>query len=423
MKRVIVHSDINHCYAQLEEMKNPELRNVPMAVGGSTEKRNGIILAKNDLAKAAGVKTGEALWQAKRKCRDLMIIHPNYDEYMYYTEKVKDVYRQYTDRVESFGLDEAWMDLSDSQLLFGDGIELAKKIQDEVFEKTGLTVSMGVSFNKIFAKLASDLLKHKGFVVVTPENFREMLWDLPAEDLLMVGSRTRRKLNEMGIFTIGELAKYDVNRLARRFGVMGPELWQYANGLDESQVHEVGYVRPIKSVGNSKTCVKDICSIPQLREVFRVLSESVAYRLREHNMRGRVVSISLRSITLQYRSAQMKLPRPTDLARDILEAAMSLVKRLQLEEISFRSVGIHISQLKPYDGVDQMDLFSRPDDLRRQRSTEQVLCSVRERYGYDAIRMCSAREDRDLVDFDPTGLLHQVHPVGFLEGPIGGRQG
>ncbi len=421
MKRVIVHSDINHCYAQLEEMKNPELRNVPMAVGGSTEKRNGIILAKNDLAKAAGVKTGEALWQAKRKCRDLIIIHPNYEEYMYYTEKVKDVYRQYTDRVESFGLDEAWIDLSDSQLLFGDGIELAKKIQDEVFEKTGLTVSMGVSFNKIFAKLASDLLKHKGFVVVTPENFREMLWDLPVEDLLMVGRRTCRKLNEMGVFTIGELAAYDIRQLQRRFGIMGPELWRYANGLDDSQVHHTGYVRPVKSVGNSKTCVKDICSIPQLREVFRVLSESVAYRLRELNMQGRVVSISLRSVELRYCSAQMKLNRPTDLAREILEAAMNLVRRLQPEEINFRSVGIHVSQLTPYTGSEQLDLFSTPQERPRQRNMEQAFCSIREKYGYDAVRMCSAREDRALVDFDPTGLLHQVHPVGFLDGPIGRR--
>ena len=199
MKRVIVHSDINHCYAQLEEMRDPSLRNIPMAVGGSEEKRHGIILAKNDLAKTYGIKTGESLRQAKAKCPQLLIIHPDYDSYMYYTEKVKDIYRQYTDQVESFGLDEAWMDLTHSQLLFGDGIELAQKIQDEVYQKLGLTVSMGVSFNKVFAKLASDLFKHKGFALITEDNFQQMVWPLPVEELLMVGSRTKKKLNKMGI--------------------------------------------------------------------------------------------------------------------------------------------------------------------------------------------------------------------------------
>lgn len=212
MKRVIVHSDINHCYAQIEEMLRPQLRNVPMAVGGSEEKRNGIILAKNDLAKAKGIRTGESLREARRKCPDLLIIHPDYDAYIYYTEKIKDIYRRYTDRVESFGLDEAWIDLTHSQRLFGDGIDLARRIQDEVFETYGITVSMGVSFNKIFAKLASDLLKHKGFVVVTEDDFKEFIWPLPAEDLLMVGSRTRKKLNEMRIFTIGDLAKASPDR-------------------------------------------------------------------------------------------------------------------------------------------------------------------------------------------------------------------
>lgn len=179
MKRVIVHSDINHCYAQIEEMRHPELRNVPMAVGGSEEKRHGIILAKNDLAKAANIKTGESLRDAYRKCPNLTIVHPDYDAYMYYTEKIKDIYRKYTDRVESFGLDEAWIDLTPSQKLFGDGVELAKKIQDEVYDTYGMTVSMGVSFNKVFAKLGSDLFKHKGFALIQEEDVENIVWPLP----------------------------------------------------------------------------------------------------------------------------------------------------------------------------------------------------------------------------------------------------
>lgn len=418
MKRVIVHSDINHCYAQIEEMLRPQLRNVPMAVGGSEEKRNGIILAKNDLAKAKGIRTGESLREARRKCPDLLIIHPDYDAYIYYTEKIKDIYCRYTDRVESFGLDEAWIDLTHSQRLFGDGIDLARRIQDEVFETYGITVSMGVSFNKIFAKLASDLLKHKGFVVVTEDDFKEFIWPLPAEDLLMVGSRTRKKLNEMRIFTIGDLAKASPERLTRRFGVMGGLLWNYANGFDQSEVHLNGYKRPVKSVGNSKTVVHDITSIAQLQEVFRVLSESIAARLRNDHMKCNRISISLRSTELKTKGCQKKLVRLTDLASDILEAAMQLTASLKLEEICLRSVGISVSGLCQDAGFDQGDLFMDLEQIDRQRKMEQVLYDIRVRYGYDACRMASSQVDAKLTDFDPLGLLHNVHPIAPLDGPI-----
>lgn len=419
MKRVIVHSDINHCYAQIEEMLHPDLRNVPMAVGGSEEKRHGIILAKNDLAKAAGVKTGESLREAKKKCPELLIVHPDYDAYTYYTEKIKDIYRRYTDRVESFGLDEAWIDLSHSQLLFGDGIQLAKKIQDEVFETFGITVSMGVSFNKVFAKLGSDIFKHKGFALITEENFQELLWQRPVEDLLMVGSRMRHHLNEMRIFTIGDLAQTPRLVLTRRFGVMGGLLWMYANGLDEGEVHETGYTRPIKSVGNSKTVVKDIQSMAQLQEVFRVLSESIAARLRQAGLKGSTIHIWLRSTDLKGKGCQKKLAQYTDLAQDILQAAMELAARLWDQDQALRSVGISICGLSQWQGYDQLDLFSPPDKRHKERSMEKVLYDIRMRYGYDACRMASSQTDSQITDFDPLGLLHQVHPIGVLEGPIG----
>lgn len=418
MKRVIVHSDINHCYAQIEEMMHPQWRNIPMAVGGSEEKRHGIILAKNDIARTYGIKTGESLRDARKKCPGLLIVHPHYDEYLYYTEKIKDIYRKYTDRVESFGLDEAWIDLTHSQRLFGDGIELARKIQDEVYEKFGITVSMGVSFNKVFAKLASDLFKHKGFALISEEHYQEELWNLPVEDLLMVGSRTRRKLNEMCIFTIGDLAKADCTRLHKRFGIMGDLLWNYANGCDESEVHTSDYQRPVKSIGNSKTVVKDILSMEQLQEVFRVLSESIAARLRADHLKCHQVSIWLRNTDLQGKGCQMTLPQATDLACDILNAAMQLTFRLQLEEVSLRSVGIHVTLLCADDGLDQLDLFSTPECRDRQRKMEKVLYDIRVRYGYDACRMASSRTDAALTDFDPLGLLHQVHPIGVLDGPI-----
>lgn len=418
MKRVIVHSDINHCYAQLEEMLDPKLRNVPMAVGGSEEKRHGIILAKNDLAKTYGIKTGESLREARKKCPELLIIHPKYEIYMYYTEKIKDIYRKYTDRVESFGLDEAWIDLTHSQMLFGDGIELARRIQDEVYETYGITVSMGVSYNKVYAKLASDIFKHKGFAVITEEDREEIVFPLDAGDLLMVGRRTAAKLKQMGIFTIGQIAQSDVFRLHRRFGVMGELLWRYANGYDDSEVHENGYERPVKSVGNSKTVVKDIVCMSQLEEVFRVLCESCAIRLRNDHLKGTVISIWLRGTDLKGRGCQMKIAQPTDLARDIHTCVMGLVYKMGLEEISLRSVGVNVSGLCRSTPAEQLDLFHPADDLKKQRSLEKTLYDIRRQYGYNSCRIASSQVDAEITDFDPLDLLHQVHPVGVLEGPI-----
>lgn len=389
-----------------------------MAVGGSEEKRHGIILAKNDLAKAAHIKTGESLRDALRKCPDLYIVHPDYDAYTYYTEKIKDIYRKYTDRVESFGLDEAWIDLSGSQKLFGDGVELAKKIQDEVFDTFGITVSMGVANNKVFAKLGSDLFKHKGFVVIEPDQYEELVWPLPVEDLLMVGSRMKRHFNDLKIFTIGDLAKADCAYLQHRFGLMGALLWTYANGLDRSEVHLAGYVRPPKSIGNSKTLVKDICSMGQLREVFRVLSESIAARLREQNLKGRTISIWLRDTDLKGKGCQGKFLQHTDLARDILEMAMQLAAKLWSGDVPLRSVGIRVENLSDRADYDQLDLFSDPDDRAKERKLETVLHEIRKQYGYDACRMASSQVDAEVTDFDPLGLLHQVHPIGALDGPI-----
>lgn len=397
---------------------HPQWRTLPMAVGGSEEKRHGIILAKNDLAKACGIKTGESLRDARRKCPQLLIVHPHYDEYVYYTEKIKDIYRRYTDRVESFGLDEAWIDLTHSQLLFGDGIELAKKIQDEVQETFGISVSMGVSFNKVFAKLASDLFKHKGFALITPENFREVVWQRPVEDLLMVGRRMQLHLNAMKIYTIGDLAQRDCLVLERRFGVMGALLWRYANGLDDEPVELCGITREPRSIGNSKTVVHDICSMEQLREVLRVLCESVAARLRNEKMRCLQVSVYLRDTDLKGRSMQMRLGQPSDLASDLLEAAMHLVCRMQLETVSLRSVGVQAGRLSADDGYDQPGLFERPDARKRQRAMEKTVHEIRLKYGYDACRMASSRLDEPLTDFDPMELLHQVHPIGVLKGPI-----
>lgn len=418
MKRVIVHSDINHCYAQIEEMMHPNYRRIPMAVGGSEEKRHGIILAKNDIAKSFGIKTGESLREALKKCPGLKIVHPSYESYVYYTEKIKDIYRKYTDRVESFGLDEAWFDLSASQRLFGEGIELAKQIQDEVFDTYGITVSMGVSFNKVFAKLGSDIFKHKGFAVITEENYKEIVWPLDVGDLIMVGRHTQHKLSAMGIYTIGDLANAPSYILQKRFGKMGVLLWNNANGLDRQPVAENGYVQEIKSIGNSKTVVHDIICYEQLEQAFMVLCESTAARMRMEHKRGYVLSIWLRNSDLKGCSKQKKLKQPTDLAKTLLKEAMALARQLLPEHFCLRSIGVNVSDLTDYSGYEQLDLFTPPEENLKQRALEDVLVQIRSKYGYQSCRMASSHIDEELTDFDPLAVLHQVHPISYLKGPI-----
>ena len=227
--RVIFHIDINHCYAQIEEMKYPALRDVPMAVGGHEETRHGIILAKNDLAKKYGIKTGESLREAREKCEDLLIIPPSYDDYIYYTGEVKKIYRRYSDHVESFGLDEAWIDYTDFAKLFGDPENIVRKIQTEVKREIGLDVSAGLSWNKIFAKLGSDRKKPDGPAVITRDNYQETVWPLPASDLLYVGPATTRKRLARGIHTIGELAVYPQKYLKKAMGAAGVMISVFAN--------------------------------------------------------------------------------------------------------------------------------------------------------------------------------------------------
>ncbi|WP_297567732.1 DNA polymerase IV [uncultured Faecalibaculum sp.] len=421
MNRVIVHSDINHCYAQLEEMRHPALRRVPMAVGGSAEKRHGIILAKNDLAKAAGVVTGESLNEARRKCPDLLIVRPDYEVYMDCTEQIKAVYRRYTDRVESFGLDEAWFDLTGTRRLNGDPVALANRIQKEVYQRFGIRVSMGISWNKVFAKLGSDLDKNMGFTVITPENYRRLVWPLPLEKLIMIGRHTQIKLNAMGLFTIGDLALTDGVAVARRLGKNGTMLWRCARGFDASPVLRSGYEEMPKSVGNSKTLVHDVTTLEQLHQVCRILCESTAARLRAGRLRGRVVSLALRGTNLRWKgSRQLRLPQPTDLAADLYSAVQALIARQQLQHISLRSVGVQVTDLVADCGFDQPGLFSDPDSRQRQRSLEKAVSEIRSRYGSDKCRMASLETDPELTDFDPLGRLHQVHPVGFLRGPSRG---
>ncbi|EFP61335.1 DNA polymerase IV [[Clostridium] innocuum] len=412
-ERIIVHSDINHCYAQIEEMKYPELRDIPMAVGGSEEERHGIILAKNDKAKAFQIKTGESLREALAKCPQLRILKPDYEEYMYYTEKVKDIYREYTDQVESFGLDEAWMDLSESTALFGDGRSIARRIQNRVAHELGMSVSMGVSYNKIFAKIGSDMDKHSGLVEITRQNYQDVIWPLPVSDMFYVGRATKHKLAHYAIETIGQLAQLPKGWMKDRFGKMGELIWWFANGEDVSEVALISHQDPVKSVGNAITAPKDVCTYEEAKLVYYVLVESVASRLREQGLRGNVISITLRSTELSWFSRQRKLTQATNIAAEIMPVVLTLLQENYDFTIPLRTIGVTVSGIEKDTGFTQLNLFVSEQERQRQRKLEETMDAVRERFGFAKIQRCSMLQDRHLTDFNPKED-HVVHPVGFF---------
>lgn len=327
MERVIFHIDINHCYAQIEEMLHPQLKEIPMAVGGHEETRHGIILAKNDKAKKYHIQTGESLREAKKKCPTLLIIPPSYDTYMYYTRLVKQIYSAYSDCIESFGLDEAWIDYTHSVQLFGNPIDCAKKIQNRVLEEIGLTVSVGVSWNKIFAKLGSDMRKPFGFTVISKENYKDIVWPLPVEDLLYVGHATKRKLHARAIFTIGDLAQYKEEYLRNALGVVGSIIHAFANGNDTSYVEKTQQHHTIKSCGNSITMVHDVYTLEEIKPVMYMLCEAVASRLKDANMIGNTISITMRTSGLDWFGWEHTIHTKTNISTQIFLEAMYLLER------------------------------------------------------------------------------------------------
>lgn len=415
MERWIIHSDINHCYAQIEEMMYPELRNVPMAIGGHEEDRHGIILAKNDLAKKYHIKTGESLRDAFQKCPELLIVPPHYDDYLFYTEEVKRIYREYSDKVESFGLDEAWIDITGTEKLFHKtAMELAEEIQRRVFKELGLTVSMGLSFNKVFAKLGSDLDKKQGLAVITRDNFKDMVFPLPVADILYIGKATSSQLNERNIYTLGDLALSSKEYIKSFLGKNGEMVWLFANGYDTLSVNSSQQV--IKSVGNGITAKHDIHTIEEAKIVLSMLAESVAKRLRQSNKLGSVISIGMRYKDLQGLSRQKRVDTPTNIAQEILDMGMILLRDNWNMAIPLRSLSISVSSLVEKETYAyQMSLFNtaNEEDRYEQLHLEEVIQEIKERWGEKSIKYGHSLLDEELSDFS-TQLGMDIHPPGFL---------
>ena len=410
--RNILHVDCDAFYASVEALHRPELRNKPLAVGGDATQRHGIILAKNQLAKKFGIQTGDVLWQAKQKCKDLVIVPPDFRLYMRFSRLCRDIYMRYTDQVEPFGLDESWLDITGSAT-FGDGETIAREIQQTVWRELGITVSIGVSFNKVFAKLGSDYQKPCGITVINQDNFREKVWPLSVSDLLMVGRATTRKLNEHRINTIGDLATTPVENLHRWMGKIGDMLWIFAQGLDDTPVAHCDEFQTIKSIGNSTTTPRDLYNEGDVKIVFQLLAESITRRLRDHGLKGRVISIQVRDCALKSFVRQHKIGRYTSLAVDIAREAMEIFRLNYKWEMPIRSLGLSVGDLAPDTVPEQLDFMG--DDIKRRKMEilEQTVDGLKSRFGNFAVQRGLMLADKTLSGCNPYDD-HNIHPVSFL---------
>lgn len=420
--RDVLHSDINCCYAQIECQARPELRGKPVVVGGDEEARHGIVLAKNLIAKRAGVKTAMALWEARKACPGLVVVPPDYRLYMDVSRRAREIYYDYTDRVEPFGPDEAWLDVTGTRRCLGlSPAEIAREVSERMVAELGISVSVGVSWNKIFAKFGSDYKKPDAVTVITRENYREVVWQAPVRDLLYVGPATERKLHSSGIDTIGQLACASDKLLRNRLGKMGFVLRGFARGQDATEVKPydrdaADVMREIKSYGNGLTAPRDICDPQSAKAYVWMLAESVAQRMREGRARARTVSVGARAADdLCTRSRQCKLPVATDVTLEVARAAWGLLRELEPLDASHPLRGIHVraSDLEPADADLQASLFDPLPRRTEMRELDASVDDLRRRYGNKCVVWGAQLVDEGAASVDAKAD-NTVHPVSFF---------
>lgn len=391
MEREILHCDCNSFYASVELLDHPELRTRPVAVCGDPSGRHGIVLAKNEPAKRMGVQTAETIWQAMRKCPDLVLLAPRRKKYEEYSEIVNEIYNQYTDLLEPFGIDESWLDITGSRHLFGPNARnVAHQIRERVKSETGLTISVGVSFNKVFAKLGSDYKKPDAVTVISRENFRQLVWPMPVGALLYVGSAVEQSLSGMGIHTIGQLAAADPAALADRLGKLGRELHRYACGEDTAPVRPAGQHEPVKSVGNGLTFRRDLVGREDVHTAVTALADEVAGRLRRYGVYATGVQLTIRSPALATITRQKKLPFSTQLGRELTDACMQLADANWSYTQPIRMLTVTAQGITDQPLAVQLDLFGEAaaSDPRRAR-LEKSMDAIRQKFGHAAIGAAS----------------------------------
>lgn len=403
MERIILHSDLNNFYASAECVRYPHLSGKPVAVCGDPNLRHGIVLAKNEAAKKYGVKTGDVIWEAMQKCASLEIVPADFSLYKEYSRRVRNIYLRYTDLVESFGIDECWLDVTASVGVLGGGKVIADSIRDSIKRELSITASVGVSWNKIFAKLASDLKKPDATTVISRENYKKLVFPLPVENLLYVGRATKAKLKKLGIYTIGDIAGCDLTFLKNRLDKWGEHLWIYANGLDNSAVSHIKQHVPAKSVSNSTTTSKDLYTPEEVIMVITVLAESVASRLKEQQAKGQVISVSFQNSDMQTFRKQSKIAQPTNLSRDIIDTAVYLFNNFYNLDKPVRNVSVCVSDLCGADTPLQMDFLGKFCDSVKHEKLEYAVDGIRRRFGNFSIRRAREYSDIEITDFNPKG--------------------
>ena len=414
-ERKIIHIDLNNCFASITILHHPKLRGKPVAIGGDVEQRHGIILAKSYEAKAFGIKTGMAIWEAKQRCPSLIVAPPEYDKYLRFSQMMREIVGEYSNQCESFGIDELWCDVTDSLSLFSSSAEkLAHKIRKRIKFELGITASLGASWNKIFAKLGSDYKKPDAVTCIWKDNFKEIVWKLPAEEILGVGRATKIKLYKRNVTTIGAIANTDPKYLQSWFGKWGLILHAFANGHDTSPVEKMGNEAVVKSIGNSTTAPRDLVNERDCKIVFYNLAESVARRLRDLGLKGETIQISLRDNSLVSFERQMKLERPTNLAYEICNAAMKLLKDNYSFQKPLRSIGVRAQGLVPENQWYQLSLFSQDEAQREKREAlERTIDKIRDRFGYYSIDTALMREDKLLGRLN-CRESQTIHPIGYF---------
>ena len=408
--RTVLHSDLNNFYASVECKRNPYWKEHPLCVCGNPRDRHGIVLAKNYIAKHMGITTGMPLWQARQICPNIICVIANFDEYLDYSRRVRKIYEDYTDRIEPFGIDEAWLDVTESKALFGSGQEIADTIRERIKKEIGITASVGVSYNKIFAKLGSDMKKPDATTIITQENFKSKIWPLPVQALLYVGKATTKKVNKLGIETIGDLANSSVEYLVERLGVWGKYLWEFANGLDNSPVKKLGQHSIIKSVGNSMTAPKDIFDLSQAKIVMTILCESVCSRMRKYGVgKAYTVSVWMRDNELGSFMRRHKYSTCINNSFDLINRAMEILSQYYNFAKPLRSLGVAVTDFER--DFEQLSLFDS-NEISKQKE-DIVIEKIRKKHGFSAITRANILLESKLIGLDIENS-HTIHPLSFF---------
>lgn len=417
LERTILHIDCNKFFASVECLHRPEIRNKPVAVGGSDKSRHGIILTKNEIASKYDLKVGEPLWSARQKCPNLIVIPPNFPLYMRFSKDVHKILADYTDIIEPFGIDESWIDVSSTANLYGQGEKIANEIRKRIKRELGITVSIGVSFNKVFAKLGSDYKKPDAVTVISKDNFKNIVWPLPANQLLYIGSATYKKLQSHYRYNIGDVANTELKDLQKWFGKIGIMLHSYANGLDLTPVCPSEALPSIKSISNSTTTPRDLVNNEEVKSVLFVLCESVCRRMREQGFKCSVIKFHARNKNLITVSTQKKLKFPTDITREIANEAYSLFTGNYKFDNPIRSLGVAVSDFSSADIPAQYDFFTDSEKKQKLERIDKTVDSLKNRYGNYTIQRASLLKNTDISHFNPY-KDHVVHPVGVLKAKI-----